>query len=87
MLIRNGGKELKIKNNSLYKRFKQSICRHEFKCIAKHKFCSENLWICKKCGIFYIQHYGLDFGFESKTPTSDNWEYKNNTKERFNEEN
>ncbi|HFD2052120.1 TPA: hypothetical protein ACF2DE_002851 [Clostridium perfringens] len=67
---------MKIKNNSLYKRFKQSICRHEFKCIAKHKFCSENLWVCKKCGIFYIQHYGLGFGFESKTPVSDNWDYE-----------
>ncbi|MDU5206325.1 MAG: hypothetical protein E6182_10200 [Clostridioides difficile] len=68
--------ELEIKNNSIYKRFKQSICRHDFKYIAKHRLCSENLWICSKCRVFYIQHYGLGFGFESKTPVSDNWDYE-----------
>lgn len=36
----------------------------------------QNLWVCEKCGIYYIQHWGIGVGSKSKTPALDNWIYE-----------
>ena len=53
----------------------QYLCRHDYKYIAKHKQVNENLWQCKKCKVFYIEHWGIGLGYKSKTPHLTNWIY------------
>lgn len=56
-------------------KLKQYLCRHDYKYIAKQKHVSENLWQCKKCKVYYIQHWGMGLGYKSKTPHLTNWIY------------
>lgn len=54
---------------------RQCICRHDFKCIAKHKFSQQNLWKCDKCKVYYVQHYGIGIGYYTKVPPLlEHWE-------------
>lgn len=46
---------------------------HDFEIIAKHKSSQQNLWKCKRCGIFYIQHYGINCGYKIKKPNLKGW--------------
>jgi len=59
-------------------KLKQYLCKHDFEYLARHKHVSENLWKCKKCGVFYIQHWGLGIGFKSKNYTDRHWVYEKN---------
>ncbi|MCK9198087.1 MAG: hypothetical protein M0P49_00620 [Bacilli bacterium] len=54
-------------------KLKQYFCNHKFGLIATHKTSSQNLWQCPKCGVFYIQHWGIGIGYKIKTPNLDNW--------------
>lgn len=54
---------------------KQYLCRHKFRYIARHKHTSQNLWICDKCEVYCIQHWGLGAYYYSKTPHLSNWDY------------
>ena len=51
----------------------QYFCKHDFKCIARHESYSENLWKCTKCGIYYIQHYGIGIGYKCQIPNIGGW--------------
>jgi hypothetical protein len=57
-------------------KLKQYFCRHNFEHIAKHKCSQQNLWRCTKCGVFVIQHYGLDLSYKSQTPQLEGWIYE-----------
>lgn len=57
-------------------KIKQYLCRHDFKYLARHQFTSQNLWKCKKCEVYYIQHWGLDIGYKCKYPNIDGWIYE-----------
>ena len=57
-------------------RFKQYLCRHDYKFVARHKYTMQNLWKCKKCGVYYIQHWGIGVGAKSKTPALKDWIYE-----------
>lgn len=57
-------------------KLKQYLCKHDYKYLAKNKHISENLWQCKKCGVYYIQHWGLGIGFKSKNIGNAKWIYK-----------
>lgn len=52
---------------------KQRFCKHDYKMIARHKSVSENLWRCGKCGLFYIQHWGMGIGYSHQTPHISGW--------------
>jgi ribosomal protein L37AE/L43A len=58
-------------------KLKQYFCNHDFYYTARHKTVSQNLWKCRKCGVYYIQSYLLDIGYKSKTPHIDGWEFEN----------
>ncbi|PEA75121.1 hypothetical protein CON92_26510 [Bacillus wiedmannii] len=59
-------------------KFRQYFCSHDYKYIAHHDTAQMNLWKCKKCGVFYIQHYGIDAGYKCKFPNVSGWEkFKN----------
>ncbi|RUS47551.1 hypothetical protein ELR57_07075 [Cohnella sp. AR92] len=58
-------------------KLRQYLCRHYFKIIANHRSVSENLWQCKKCGVYCIQHWGIGVSYLHKTPHIDGWIYKN----------
>lgn len=60
----------------MIRNIKQFFCRHKrIECIAQHEFTQQNLWYCPKCGIYYIQHYGIGVGCYSKTPMLEHWKY------------
>jgi hypothetical protein len=54
-------------------KLKQYFCRHDFKYIARHQSTSQNLWECKKCQVYVIQHWGLDTHYKCKEPNIDGW--------------
>ena len=49
------------------------FCKHDYKQIAKHQSSSQNLWRCDKCGLLYIQHWGIDIGYSCEKPNLDGW--------------
>lgn len=51
----------------------QYFCKHDYKCIAKHQSTQSNLWQCKKSGVFFIQHYGINVGYKCKVPNIGGW--------------
>lgn len=57
-------------------KLKQYLCIHNYEHIAVHKSASENLWKCRKCGVYYIQHWGLGIGYKYQTPDISGWIYK-----------
>lgn len=57
-------------------KLKQYFCKHDFKIIAHHNCSQQNLWRCKKCGVFVIQHYGIGFSYKNQTPHIDGWIYE-----------
>jgi len=54
-------------------KLRQYLCKHDFKLIAKHKCTSQNLWQCKKCGVFVIQHWGIGLNYKCKVPNICGW--------------
>ncbi|MBB6445825.1 hypothetical protein HNR53_002474 [Bacillus benzoevorans] len=52
---------------------KQYFCNHDYQCIAEHKSTQSNLWKCKKCNVYYIQHYGIGIGYKCKVPNIGGW--------------
>jgi hypothetical protein len=54
-------------------KLKQYFCKHDYSCIAEHSSTQSNLWKCKKCGVFYIQHYGINVGYKCKIPNVGGW--------------
>lgn len=54
-------------------KLKQYFCKHKFKLVGKQRHVQENLWQCEKCGVFYIQHYGIGVGYHHKTPHIGGW--------------
>lgn len=56
-------------------KLKQYFCRHDFEFKAKHKSTSQNLWQCKKCGVYIIQHWGLNNYYKCKELNIDGWIY------------
>jgi hypothetical protein len=59
-------------------KLKQYLCRHNFKFVSKHKDTQQNLWKCKKCGVYCIQHYGIGVHYFCKEPNIDGWENDKN---------
>lgn len=57
-------------------KLRQYLCRHDFEYIAKHRSSSQNLWKCRKCGVYCIQHWGLGIHYKFKTPHIDGWIYE-----------
>lgn len=57
-------------------KLKQYICKHNFDFIAKHKYTSQNLWKCNKCGVYLIQHWGIGVYGLCKAPDIGDWEYE-----------
>ena len=55
-------------------KLRQYLCKHDFIQIGKHISTSQNLWKCKKCDIYYIQHWGMGVGYKCKTPNLDGWD-------------
>ena len=55
---------------------KQFFCRHNFIYLAKHKSTQQNLWMCDKCGIHLIQHYGIGVHYKCKQPNIGGWIYE-----------
>lgn len=53
----------------------QYICKHDYRHIAKSKSVSENLWVCDKCGVYYVQHWGMGIGYKCKLQPSGSWEF------------
>ena len=53
---------------------KQYICKHDFRVIAQHQSTQSNLWQCKKCDVYYVQHYGINVGYKCKVPNIGGWE-------------
>lgn len=47
--------------------------RHDYEYVARHRSSSQNLWWCRRCGLFYIQHWGLGIGYTHKTPHIGGW--------------
>lgn len=54
-------------------KLKQYICRHDFKHIAQHRSTKQNLWKCRKCDVFVIQHWGIGTHYKCKTPNIEGW--------------
>ncbi len=50
--------------NTIFKKLKQLLCKHNFEFVGKNKYINENLWQCRKCGIYYIQYYNLGIGYK-----------------------
>lgn len=57
-------------------KLRQYLCKHDYEYIARNKHISENLWQCKKCKVYYMQHWGLGIGYKSKTKGNATWVYK-----------
>lgn len=55
-------------------KLKQYFCKHNYVTIAQHKSTQSNLWKCDRCGVYYIQHYGIDLGYKCKVPNIGGWE-------------
>lgn len=56
---------------------KQYICKHDYERIAEHEHSQQNLWQCKKCEQYYIQHYGINCGYPCKRPNLGGWKKLN----------
>jgi hypothetical protein len=56
-------------------KLKQYFCRHDYELLAKHNSSHQNLYKCKKCDVFLIQHYGLGAHYKCVFPNIDGWEY------------
>lgn len=52
----------------MIKLIRQSVCRHDYSHIGTHMNTNLNLWQCNKCKKFYVQHWGMDIGYECRTP-------------------
>lgn len=59
--------------SDLVLKIRQYLCRHDYICIARHKSTSQNLWKCSKCGVYYIQHWGLGIGYACVKPNLNGW--------------
>ena len=57
-------------------KLRQYFCRHDFTHVACHRSSMQNLWMCDKCEVFVIQHWGLGIHYKHKTPHIDGWIYK-----------
>lgn len=55
---------------------KQYFCKHDYKFLAKERDTMQNLWKCNKCGVYYIQHWGIGTGGKIKEPPPLNWIYE-----------
>lgn len=55
-------------------KLRQYFCKHDFTYLTKHKTTSQNLWQCKKCSVYYIQHWGIGIGYKCKEPNIKGWE-------------
>lgn len=56
-------------------KLKQYFCSHHHQFIGKHRYAQQNLWQCKKCDVFIIEHFGIGLSYACKTPNIDNWNY------------
>ena len=57
-------------------KIKQYLCfRHEFKLIARHEEVQEQLYLCSKCGVYQIIHYGIGVSYKCKIPNIKGWTY------------
>lgn len=54
-------------------KLRQMICEHNFKFIGKHKYVNENIWYCKKCKVYYVQHIGVGTGFYTNKVNWSDW--------------
>lgn len=54
-------------------KLKQYFCRHDYGIIAEHEQTQSNLWKCKKCNLYFVQHYGIDVGYKCKVPNIGGW--------------
>ncbi|AEZ50464.1 hypothetical protein F400_gp017 [Bacillus phage BCD7] len=54
-------------------RIRQFFCTHDYKHIADHNCSQQNLWQCKKCKLYYIQHYGIGIGYSCRVPNIGGW--------------
>lgn len=41
------------------------FCKHDWKFIGHHINVNENLYYCKKCQKYYIQHCGIGVGYKT----------------------
>lgn len=48
-------------------------CKHDYKLKAEHETTQSHLWQCKKCKLYYVQHYGIDVGYTCKVPNIGGW--------------
>lgn len=54
-------------------KLKQYLCKHDYEYLAREKDTSQNLWQCKKCKVFYVQHWGIGVGVKCKDYPIMNW--------------
>ena len=54
-------------------KLRQYFCKHNFVVIAQHAHTQSNLWKCRKCKVYYIQHYGIGLGYKCKVPNVGGW--------------
>ena len=52
---------------------KQKFCRHKLRFIAKNKHSNETLFMCRKCGAFYILHKGMHLGYLTRKVNLNDW--------------
>lgn len=55
-------------------KIRQYLCKHDFIMIAKQRSTNQDLWRCKKCGVYYIRHWGLGLGYKCKIPNIGGWD-------------
>lgn len=56
-------------------KLKQYFCKHDYEMLAMHNTSQQNLYKCKKCDVFVIQHYGVGVHYKCKFPNIENWNY------------
>lgn len=56
-------------------KIKQYFCKHDYEMVAMHGHSQQNLYKCKKCDVFLIQHYGLGVRHKCTYPNIDGWVY------------
>ena len=46
---------------------KRMLCNHDYNFVKAHEHTQQNLWRCKRCKLYYVQHYGLGIGYAAKS--------------------
>ncbi|PGO60583.1 hypothetical protein CN981_08525 [Priestia megaterium] len=54
-------------------KLRQYFCKHDYKIIAQHESTQSHLWKCKKCKVYFVQHFGIDVGYKCKIPNIGGW--------------